>query len=354
MPNAAQHRIVVEMLLWLVGVSPQLGGLASVFVVDANDRIQLFYDQTGDLVTRAGGHGGGPGEFQSLEWIARFGADSLLALDVLGHRVSFFDSRGRFGRSVRLEPNAEIPFPTPVGFFSDGSLLATKGLYRLGGDHPIRAERTEEPLFRYEPDGSAATLLGSFLGTERIIVPTGPAARSGGDRLERRRRPFGRQTVFAAAADFFFVADNEKYEIRVYSSDGQLRTMIRRQPDPITLTESDHRAFEDSALAATDAFARAQMRVLFENQPPWHETMPAYAANIHVDDELNLWVRESTRPGDLRSLWSVFTMDGQLRGMLDLPPGLELLDVGDDYVLGLRRDALDVEYVQQFELNRSR
>jgi hypothetical protein len=30
----------------LVGVSPQLGGLAAIFVVDATDRIQLFYDQT--------------------------------------------------------------------------------------------------------------------------------------------------------------------------------------------------------------------------------------------------------------------------------------------------------------------
>jgi hypothetical protein len=30
----------------LVGVSPQLGGLASIFVVDASDHVQLFYDQT--------------------------------------------------------------------------------------------------------------------------------------------------------------------------------------------------------------------------------------------------------------------------------------------------------------------
>lgn len=30
----------------LVGVCPQLGGLASIFIVDASDRIQLFYDQT--------------------------------------------------------------------------------------------------------------------------------------------------------------------------------------------------------------------------------------------------------------------------------------------------------------------
>ena len=30
----------------LVGISPQLGGLASIFIVDAHDRVQLFYDQT--------------------------------------------------------------------------------------------------------------------------------------------------------------------------------------------------------------------------------------------------------------------------------------------------------------------
>jgi hypothetical protein len=30
----------------MVGVSPQLDGLVSLFIVDVHDRIQLFYDQT--------------------------------------------------------------------------------------------------------------------------------------------------------------------------------------------------------------------------------------------------------------------------------------------------------------------
>ena len=324
----------------------------SVVVANAGWYELLYYDQNGALVHRAGGRGGGPGEFQSLEWIARFGADSVLALDVHAQRVSFFDSQGRFGRSIRLEPNADMPFPAPVGFFSDGSLLAIKGLLRLGADPPIRAERAEEPLYRFEADGSAATLLGHFPGPERIVVPTGPAARSGGDGLERRARPFGRRTVFAAAADLFFVADNDRYEIRVYASDGQLRMIIRRESDPIRLTGADYGAFRDSVLEAVDTFARAQMRVLFETMPPWHETLPAYAPHIRVDHELNLWVQESTRPGDPISRWSVYAPDGRLRGMLDLPPGLELLDIGEDYILGLRRDALDVEYVVQYELDR--
>ncbi len=121
-------------------------------VVANGGRLELlFYDGDGNLLRRAGGRGGGPGEFQSLEWLSRYGSDSILALDAWGHRVSYFDSEGNFGRSVRLDPNAQIPFPRPVGFFGNGSFLSTQGTYSLGGDLPVRAERTPQPLFRYEP-----------------------------------------------------------------------------------------------------------------------------------------------------------------------------------------------------------
>lgn len=102
-----------------------------VLVANAGTLELRFYDRVGSYLNSAGGRGGGPGEFQSLEWIARFGSDSILALDIRAHRVSYFDAEGRFGRSVRLEPNPENPFPRPVGFFADGSLLATKGMYVL-------------------------------------------------------------------------------------------------------------------------------------------------------------------------------------------------------------------------------
>ena len=41
----------------------------------------LLYDEGGNLVHRAGGRGGGPGEFESLEWLARSGPDSVVTLD---------------------------------------------------------------------------------------------------------------------------------------------------------------------------------------------------------------------------------------------------------------------------------
>jgi hypothetical protein len=309
----------------------------------------LFYDRDGNLLHSAGGRGGGPGEFQSLEWLARYGPDSILAVDVRSHRVSYFDVDGNFGRSIQLEPNAQIPFPRPVGVFSDGSLLATQGAFSLGGDPPLRVERTEERLFRYEPNGGSAIMIGSFPGPEWAIAPVGPVGQ-----WERRQRPFGRKTAFAAAGDRFYVGDNATYEIRVYSVAGRLIQLIRKAAAPVTLEQPDIRAYEDSVLAVGDARRKRQMRVLFEKLPPPPRTYPAYAPDIRIDTDLNIWVRETSRTGSQRSEWSVFSATGELLGTVNLPPGVAILDIGADYVLGLQRDEVDVEYVRKFQFRRDR
>lgn len=332
-------------------VTGALGLTGDRIVVANGGRFELlFYDADGNLLRRAGGRGDGPGEFQSLEWISRFGSDSILALDVWGQRVSYFDAAGSFGRSVRLEPTAQLPFPRPVAFLGGGGFLATQGTFALGGDPPAgRAERRLEPLYHISSDGLTATLVGSFPGRERVIVPTGPR---GG--LERRQRPFGRGTAFAATYDRFYVADNESYEIRAYTIAGKLTQVIRKQAVPIPLDASDIQAFEDSVLATVSPASRPQMRVLFATMPPPPRTYPAFEPDIHIDGDLNLWVKESNRLGDPRSEWSVFSAGGELRGVVEMPHGIEVLDIGVDYVLGLRRDELDVEYVQLFQLRRGR
>jgi hypothetical protein len=171
---------------------------------------------------------------------------------------------------------------------------------------------------------------------------------------ERRRRPFGSETAFAAAGYRFFVGDNATYEIRAYSVTGRLIQVIRRATAPMTIEQADIRAFEDSAIAIGDARRQRQMRVLFDNLPPPPRTYPAYAPDIHVDDDLNLWVRESARPGQQRSDWSVFSAGGEFLGTVLMPPGIDVLNIGADYVLGLQRDELGVEYVRKFRLRRDR
>ncbi|MGD2153627.1 MAG: 6-bladed beta-propeller, partial [Gemmatimonadales bacterium] len=127
-----------QLLYRVIGAIGLPGG--RIVIANEGSLELLFYDEAGNFLHRAGRRGGGPGEFQSLEWLARYGPDSVLAVDVSGQRVSYFDADGNFGRSVRLEPNAQIPFPRPVGVFGDGSLLATQGSFSLGGEPPVRAE----------------------------------------------------------------------------------------------------------------------------------------------------------------------------------------------------------------------
>jgi hypothetical protein len=319
-----------------------------IVVADGGQLELLFYDGSGNLMRRVGGRGGGPGEFESLEWLARYGTDSVVTLDVSNQRVSYFDTSGDFGRSVRLVSNADIPFPRAVGFFGDGSVLATRGLYPLGGEPPIRVERTTERLFRISADGSSAAEVRRFRGVESVIVPTGP-----GGRFERRRRPFGRETAFAVAGDRFYEGDNETYEIRAYSVDGQLLQIIRKQGAQRAITATDVRAFQDSVLSAASGADRQQAFVLLDRLPPHPETYPAFAGELRVDGDQDLWVRESTPPETQQSAWSVFSREGKLLGNVELPVRAKLLDVGTDYVLILRRDALDVEYVELYRLRRA-
>jgi hypothetical protein len=249
-----------------------------------------------------------------------------------------------------LEPSAEIPVPRALGVFSDGSLLATKGLFVLGARLPARTEREEQQLFRYRPDGLSAEHVGSFPGVERAVFETGRVNSRGQADVIRLERRFGTKTAYAVAGDRFYVADNASYEIQVYSTVGRLTRLFRKRHSPLAVTEADLRALEDSILAAeTDLVLRRS----WDHRPQPPETMPAYAPEIHVDSELNLWVREYTRPGDPHWSHSVFDSSGVFRGDVAVPNGLVILDIGRDYVLGVWRDELDVEYVLLHELHKN-
>ncbi len=63
-----------------------------------------------------------------------------------------------------------------------------------------------------------------------------------------------------------------------------------------------------------------------------------------------LWVRAYDVPGHEANSWSVFDAEGTLLGAVELPSDLEPHDIGPDYVLGVWRDADDVEHVRMYAL----
>ena len=82
-------------------------------------------------------------------------------------------------------------------------------------------------------------------------------------------------------------------------------------------------------------------------------SFPAFSA-IEVDALGYLWVREYNLPGEEGAFWTVFDPDGIVQGFVETPEDLRIFEIGADYVLGLVTDALDVEHVQMWELERGR
>ena len=129
---------------------------------------------------------------------------------------------------------------------------------------------------------------------------------------------------------------------------------IRRRHEPVPVTGD----LVDRWIAATldqeifrlrpDAAERSKRR--FEEAPK-PSTLPAHR-EIMADALGVLWVQNYSPPWEDSNIWSLFGTDGSWICDVELPPGLEVMQIGEGHLLGLRQDELDVEYVQLHEVVR--
>lgn len=318
-------------------------GDGRVVIADATSMELRFFDNNGRFLHAAGGSGGGPGEFERLEAIARFANDSLFAYG--RWRVSIFDHEGEFVRSFSVEPpDLYLPMK-PLGRFTDGSFLTTQSGYPIGGwDGPTRIERPDQPVYRYSSTGASQAEFGSFPGWEFTVHRA-----SRGSGFNRGRREFARSTAILAYEDRVFVGDNASYQIQVYTSDGRLQSLIRKRHEPVPVTDEEVDALRAPRLVNEER--RQTMQHYFRGLPAPPQTMPAFGYQIQADRVGNLWVIEYERPSETqRRHWTVFDSEGRWLSTMRLPDGFDLMDVGEDWVLGRTRDEFDVEYVRLYRL----
>ena len=97
--------------------------------------------------------------------------------------------------------------------------------------------------------------------------------------------------------------------------------------------------------AAGSASAERAIRRAFDGlEPP--EAEPTFQALV-VDDEGWLWAQtyQESSPDDAVT-WLLFDLDGRGRGSVVMPEGLSVQAISRDFVAGVWRDELDVEYVR--------
>lgn len=302
-----------------------------------------FYDSSGQFISKAGGKGGGPGEFQGLRWLGRLRADTLVAFDWQNRRISTFDPDGNFVRSVTLEALAPAPpSHVHVGMFVDGSLLI--GAQRLFASGTIRSGVHDDTIFhlRFDPRGATYDTVGRHPGAQSYIL-------AHDEGLEVVPLPFGRRPRAAVYRDGYYFGRGDSYAIDHYSAAGELERSIRwlRPNERVTAADKD-RYIERSLEAIDDEAERRVIESLLVGIP-FPETTPAYA-KLCIDSQGYLWVEDYRKPGDERPWWTVFDPDGLMLGRIEFPDRFTIHQIGRDFVLGTWIDEMDVEHVRLYAL----
>lgn len=308
-----------------------------------------YYDASGRYLTTSGRAGGGPGEFKGLDAVHPYRGDSVVAWDPDSRRVSVFGADGRFGRAATLGGNEALSMYLR-GVLGDGSLVLepTRTLQEMvmlrEGE-----QRDTVTYLHYTADGRFADTLGARADREQVTSRAG-------NLTTQPSVLFGRDSYIAAGGGRVFVGESDTFRIDALASDGApvmsirrpgpLRPVRREQLARVRAAEEEQRRRVNSQIAAV---TNGAMPARTEGEVPARETIPAFDRLI-VDVAGNLWVRDYLVAPDDVSRWSVFDPEGRWLGMVETPAGLDVHQIGSDWILGTVKDELDVEYVRLYPL----
>lgn len=286
-----------------------------VAVADAGShRVRYFRDDR--EVWSMGGRGEGPGRFLGIAGMGRTRGDTVWVSDPRSHEVTLVDPAGEESLEGALPVDGTV-----VGRFGDGRFLATR-VRASGGPPPGALRRDTADYLVWSPITGDTTLLGRFPASQLLTLPT-----EEGDPVTLPP-PLARGTSLAVGPGRVYVGDQEGFEIRGYDPDGTLRQVVRLEGVDRSVSE---------ALLSTLTVVGPTGEV-----PPWAdrfwehtpETLPAFG-RILLDARGNLWVAEATVADRAPRGWTVFAPDGTLRGGVEVPEGLTVLEVGSTHLLGL-------------------
>jgi len=339
--------------------------------------VMRFYDGQGKYLSQAGGSGEGPGEFEQLYKLRKISGDTLMALNPAS-LTSMFTSNGEYIRRFQLDGVKGRGNLWWLGYLTDHTLLAVSlqrrgtrelaapeeeaaGVEHARFDVPERPEEYRDSLlhFLFTMEGELIDSLGEWPG-----------------QWIGRERPFAPNAAYAFYGDAFYHSPGDLVEIRQFRSlvgrnraalasaesphrTVRLERIIRRAPlSDLTVTESVKEKYRDERRAMYKQIESRNPgmdmawveRSLAETKFPL--TIPAHGNRMYADALGNLWLQEY-RAGTVDPFrWSIFDPTGLWLGIVETPAGFTVNEIGEDYVLGIWQNSLDVQHVRMYGLVR--
>ena len=313
-----------------------------VAVVNGSGNEILVFDAAGQHIDTWGGSGDGPAEFRYLEWLASLSPDSLAAGDGGLRRVTVFDAAGRYvrnavTRSAVDQESRPIP-PRPVGLLADGWVVAASF------ERPAPVEGAVRPsveIVTIPPAGAAVHLLGTWPGEELAIFEEDGL-------LEVTQPPFGRRLHIAPTPAGVWIADDDRWELRQYSAQGDLRMVVRSSASPAAVTDRLLEEFIAERYRYAGQVPTLEDLKQDQQEIARHTTTPSLGMIRGMTDG-GVAVGEFKLGEASARAWITVDPNGIVTA-IELPTGLDVKRWGPDWVVGVVRDALDREAIHRYRI----
>ena len=342
-------------LLHQVAAATRLGD-GRIVVANGGSLELRYYDAEGKHLLSAAGEGEGPGELKPpLDHFTRLPGDSILV-------ASFWSGFIRFGPDG--EYASSIPYELPPrgrcwqfagnDLLPDGSLLLRyMGTSRFTEtDEPCPELGEGRPLVvfgRYVP--------GTAMGIDTIAVL--PGFEWTGSPYDQHAYP--RDLVFGIADDRLYLGDTGSDRILVISFAGDtLGTLpapfepapvpadARANPfEDVTVSDGERAWSERITYMYPDHYPRYGRLVAAPGDRVWVMAYPPLKKPVYPQELVYAIGTHRLSEG---ARWRVVDADGLFVAEVRTPPNFFLLEVGDDYVLGLHKDELHRESVRVYRL----
>jgi len=270
----------------------------SIYAADQDRKIIRKFDAQGNFLHSIGGPGQGPGEFQNISKVRFDTEGNIYIYDDKNQRVSWLTKEGDYLRGIRA-----------LAFF-ENVVINSKGHYVASGVDNIELGNSKKWDYIYGLYDDNFALNAEFLRLPQEAYNKIPqsATNSFADYLSG--------IAFVPAVGYCLDDDDSiyfgyptSYEIKVYSINGDLKTVIQREFDPIVVNAEHKQLFERNL--DRQLFSKMQSqddREVFELiKYPKHK--PAYEYFVLMENGWIFVVVDSYRVKN--TLIDIFSQDGK-------------------------------------------
>ena len=310
-----------------------------------SSELRLF-DARGKFLRAIGRRGAGPGEFGEFSSVRPIVYGNRIISDDGGNsRVLTFELNGRGTTSFRLDPSpsaARAFLVAPMG----NSML---GMAALGGGlrgPPGAMIQVTMQYAIYDTTGTRQRVIFEIPERPRIVhayqgVTHYPYV------------PLTAAPIVLATDSVIYLIRGDAPEIEVWSPAG---TLVRKftWPAKRVATADVWAKYRQAEMAGmTSDRDRTLYGHFYEMTLPLPRYVPL-ARGMLSDPAGNLWIERYRLPGEKKVEWDVLNPRGRPLGTVVMPEGLQVFQIGSDFVLGRVRDSLDVEMVRLYRLEVAR